>query len=67
MSSVSGIKEFPPPRTFIWFYLSKHAINACIVEIRISPWGLIRGGLTCKNDFLGGGLFEGGGLIVDLR
>ena len=24
------------------------------------PWGLIRGGLVWKNDFLGGGLFEGG-------
>ena len=23
------------------------------------PWGLIRGGLICKNDLLGGGLFEG--------
>ena len=26
-------------------------------------WGLIRGGRICKNDFLGGGLFEGGVLI----
>ena len=34
---------------------------------RISPqWGLIRGGLIYKNDFLGGGLFEGG-LFEDLR
>ena len=37
------------------------------------PRGLIRGGgLICKNDFLGGGLFEGGlferrGLFEDLR
>ena len=36
------------------------------------PWGLIRGGLICKNDFLGGGLLEGdlcggGGLFEDLR
>ena len=35
------------------------------------PWGLIRGGLICKNGFLDGGLFEGclfecGGLVEDL-
>ena len=36
------------------------------------PWGLIRVGLICKNDFLGGDLFEGGlfgggGLFEDLQ
>ena len=67
MSSESGVKDFPPPRSFTWFYLSKHAIYTCIVEIRISPRGLILGGLIRKNHFLGWGLFEGGGLFEDLR
>ena len=55
MSSASGVKDFPPLQSFIWFYVLKHAIYAYTVEIRISPRGLI-----CKNDFLAGGLFEGG-------
>ena len=39
------IKDFLPPRSFTWFYLSKHAIYGCIVEIRISPRELFEGGL----------------------
>ena len=27
ISSASGVKDFPPPQSFIWFYLSKHAIK----------------------------------------
>ena len=43
MSSSSGVKDFPPPRSFIWFYLSKHALYACRVEIRINPGAYSKG------------------------